>query len=211
VLEEKKPVFSILEKQFVYPHYCVFALAYVKVLFFRTLFDFASIDLTHFETMFTTLLLFVLIGFLSFNNAFLLNKAISLQRIANLNMVGTGGPDPLEAIRAKMKADPSYDPMKDPEAMRVLESKLPPQFREFPNAIQRLRVAITDATTGVEAVDNLDARAADFPDKKELISSPQSEWFQSGLPTAEFNAKEKAELLEKLKKSHPNVPRNKQA
>ena len=30
------------------------------------------------------------------------------------------GGDPLDAIRAKMQQDPSYDPLKDPQAMQVL-------------------------------------------------------------------------------------------
>ena len=41
------------------------------------------------------------------------------------------GGDPLEAIKAKMAADPSYNPMSDPQAMQVLESMMKISVRDW--------------------------------------------------------------------------------
>ena len=116
--------------------------------------------------------------------------------------------DPMDAIKAKMASDPNYDPMKDPEALRMIESKIPSEMRDISNALSRLEVSFKDATTGTDAVDDLDARAVDFPNKAELISSPQSKWFKNSMPVDEvaFSSKKKDELFEKLKKAYPEVP-----
>ena len=118
--------------------------------------------------------------------------------------------DPLGAIKARMASDPNYDPLKDPEALRQIEALIPSELRDLSNAFARLEVAFKDATSGVDAVDNLDKRAADFPNKTELISSPQSNWFKSGLPAddAPFSSKKKDEAFEKLRKDYPEVPYN---
>ena len=59
--------------------------------------------------------------------------------------------------------------------MQVLEQQVPIELREVSNAIERLKVAIKDATEGTESVGNLDEAAAKYT-TAELISSPQSEW-----------------------------------
>ena len=60
--------------------------------------------------------------------------------------------------------------------MQVLEQQVPAELREASNAIERLKVAIKDASEGTEAVENLDEAAAKYT-SNELISSPQSEWY----------------------------------
>jgi hypothetical protein len=117
--------------------------------------------------------------------------------------------DPMAAVRAKM-ADPNYDPMKDPEALRQIENMIPSELRDISNSLARLEVSFKDATSGPDAVDNLDSRAKDFPNKSELISSPQSKWFKDGQPTDEvpFSQSKKDELFNKLRKEYPEVPVN---
>ena len=116
--------------------------------------------------------------------------------------------DPMAAIKAKMAADPNYDPMKDPEAISKIESMIPSELRDLSNAVARLEVAFKDATTGVDAVDNLDKRAAEFPNKNELISSPNSQWFKAGQPAdnVPFSSSKKDAAFEKLRQEYPEVP-----
>ena len=47
----------------------------------------------------------------------------------------------LDDIRAKIKSQPGYNPMQDPEAMKTLEENIPPELREVNGALQRLQVA----------------------------------------------------------------------
>jgi len=92
--------------------------------------------------------------------------------------------------------------------MQVLEQQVPQELREASNAIERMRVAINDASEGTEAVENLDAAAGKYT-TAELISSPQSEWFKGGQPNetdGAFSEAKKAELLEEMKKAYPDVP-----
>lgn len=121
--------------------------------------------------------------------------------------------DPLDAIRAKMASDPSYNPMQDQQAMQILESKIPSEVRDVSNAVERLRVAIKDATEGTDAINDLDGSAAKFGGQGEggagLISSPQSAWFKEGQPNEKdgsFSQSRKDELMAKLKSAYPEVP-----
>ena len=104
--------------------------------------------------------------------------------------------------------DPNYDPMKDPDAIRQIENMIPTDLRDISNAIARLQVAFKDSTSGTEAVDDLDARAKEFPNKRELISSPQSKWFKETNPTEDkpFSSARLQELQDKLRKEYPEVP-----
>ena len=130
----------------------------------------------------------------------------SIRKMNNLKMSDSA--DPLAAIRAKMASDPSYDPLKDPDAIRQIENIIPTPLRDISNAIARLQVAFKDSTTGTEAVDDLDARAKEIPNKRELISSPQSTWFKQSNPDEEipFSKAKLQELQEKLRKEFPEVP-----
>ena len=118
-------------------------------------------------------------------------------------------PDPLEEIRAKMKSQPGYNPMQDPQAMQVLEGMIPAELKEIPNAVERLKVAMKDATTGTNAVPDLDKVAADFKGpKKDLISTPTSQWMKDGMPNdnPSFSESKKADLKAKVKAAFPEVP-----
>lgn len=116
--------------------------------------------------------------------------------------------DPMAAIKAKMAADPNYDPMKDPEAVSKIESMIPAELRDLSNAIARLEVAFKDSTSGADAVDDLDKRSADFPNKNDLISSPNSKWFKSGQPADDvpFSSSKKEAAFDKLRQEYPEVP-----
>jgi hypothetical protein len=106
------------------------------------------------------------------------------------------------ALKAKLESDPSYNPTKDPQVQPLLQEILPSHVRDISNSLGRLKVSFQDATSGTEAVEDLNASAASFPNKAELISSPQSAWFKSGSPDDDVpfdNAKKQA-LLSKLKK-----------
>jgi hypothetical protein len=119
--------------------------------------------------------------------------------------------DPMDAIRAKMASDPNYDPMKDPQAMQQLEAMIPQEMREFANAIERLKVAFTDATTGNESIEDLDSRLETIAKGLkggDLISSPQSDFFRNGMPedNPPFDAAKLKELAEEARRDHPEVP-----
>lgn len=116
----------------------------------------------------------------------------------------------IDAIRAKMQADPNYNPMTDPHAAEVLDSLIPDYLKEIPNSIERLNVAFKDATSGAEAIDDLDKFAASFENKRELISSPQSDFFLNGMKVDASGAgdseAELEELLKKLQQQYPDIP-----
>eukprot|EP01031_Cornospumella_fuschlensis_P037762 gene37762-45876_t len=114
-------------------------------------------------------------------------------------------PDPMDAIRAKMKADPNYDPMKDPEAMRALDSMIPDQLREFGNAVAKLKVALADSITGVEGVKDLNRRVAGM-EKKGALSAPTSEWFKAGMPKPTVDQAAKQRAKEEIKRRYPQAP-----
>ena len=121
----------------------------------------------------------------------------------------------MDAIRAKYQADPNYNPMNDPEAAELMESIIPSDMKDFPNAIERVRVAFADAAS---AVDDIDEAAAKFPNRKDLISSPQSKMFSdlmSGVETksddddeeqGEVSEEEMDELIKKLQEEYPDIP-----
>jgi len=112
-----------------------------------------------------------------------------------------------DVLRAKYQANPNYDPMADPEAQAVLENLIPTEFRDMTNAIERLRVALVDATTGTDAIEDIDNVLSQF-NKDELISSPQSKWFSEGRkdPDVPFSQEKLDELTEQAKKQYPAVP-----
>jgi hypothetical protein len=119
------------------------------------------------------------------------------------------GADPLDAIRARMASDPSFDPLKDPQTMQILESKIPTEMRDASISVERARVAFKDASEGTAAVADLDAAAAKFGNNQGLISSPQSAWFKNGQPNetnGAFNEAKKQDLFNKLKSQYPEVP-----
>ena len=128
------------------------------------------------------------------------------QRGLSLQM--SDGPDPLEAVRAKMASDPSYNPMSDPQAMQVLESMIPQEMKDLPNAVERLKVSFTDATTGQDAIEDINAVAKEFEgEKSSLLSSPSSKFIASGSPApTDFDENEKANLFKKLREDYPDVP-----
>ena len=128
--------------------------------------------------------------------------------VDKLKMSEVPGGDPLEAIKAKMAADPSYNPMSDPQAMQVLESMIPQEMKDLPNAVERLKVSFTDATTGQDAIEDLDQVASGFEgDKKSLLQSPSSSFFSGGMESPDgFDENEKANLFKKLREDYPDVP-----
>ena len=110
----------------------------------------------------------------------------------------------LNALKTKM-SDPSYNPTTDPDYSRLMSSLVPTELREISGALERLKVAFKDATTGVDAVADLDNIAAQFSDKKEVISSPTSNWMKSGFPDEVASESKLSDLLDKLKKDFPEA------
>lgn len=160
--------------------------------------------------MVSLVLVLLLLAIVSFTQAYMSRPALSsrldvMKSTRPSTQLKMSTPDPLEAFRAKMKADPSYDPLKDPEAMRVLDGMIPDKLRELGNAIAKLKVALADSTTGVEGVKDLNRRVADM-DKKGALSSPTSQWFKSGLPKPTLDKAGKERAKEQIKQKYPQIP-----
>ena len=169
-------------------------------------FDFISIKTNSWDMMHLTIVM-VTVCILIVSNAFQLIRNPRMLKRMVLPMSDAAGADAaVEAIRAKMAADPNYNPMADPQAMQVIDSLIPATMREFPNAIDRLKVAFQDATTGADAVSDLDAAAATFSNKQELISSPQSKWIKNGMQSTDFSKSRLDELYSKVRQEFPDVP-----
>lgn len=154
--------------------------------------------------MVVALLLAVLVSAIS---AFRVSR-MSVSSISSRVSLRMSTADPMDEIRAKMEADPSYNPMSDPQAMQVLEGMLPDELKEIPNAIDRMRVALQNAMTGADAVNDIDAAAAGFTNKQDLISTPTSAWMKAGMPNDNpaFSETLKAEFFEKVRQENPDVP-----
>lgn len=137
-------------------------------------------------------------------------RAMPVGRFAQRSLKMAEG-NPLDELRAKMKANPNYNPMTDPQAASMLDSMIPDYLKELPNAMERLSVAFKDATTGTDAIGDIDKVAESFENKRELISSPQSEFFSSGMQAPsggsdEDVAAEIEGLIDKLRQQYPEVP-----
>lgn len=117
---------------------------------------------------------------------------------------GSGG-SPLDRFKAKRAADPNYDPLNDPEFMQSLESLVPDELREVYNAMNRLQTAVTEANSRAEGMDDYDQRVSAL-NKLDLVSSPQSEWFKSGMPTEMPNEETLQKLREEMKAKYPQIP-----
>lgn len=129
------------------------------------------------------------------------------QAVHRFNPLFMAEGDAIDAIRAKMQADPNYNPMTDPSAAAALESLVPDYLKEIPNAIERLNVAFKDATSGADAISDIDSVAASFSNKRDLISSPQSDFFTQGMKTeGSVDEGEVEKLLQRLKQQYPEVP-----
>ena len=117
-------------------------------------------------------------------------------------------PDPMDEIRSRMEQDPSYDPMKDPQAMQALEGMIPNEMREFANAIERLKVSFTDATTGQNPIDDLDSLStvAQTVKGSDLISSPTSEWFKNGAVDEGYDEVKLKDYMRDVQKEFPDAP-----
>lgn len=139
-------------------------------------------------------------------SAFRVSRVLPVRAITTSSRMSTV--DPMDEIRAKMEADPSYNPMSDPQAMQVLEGMLPDELKEIPNAIDRMRVALQNAMTGADAVKDIDAAAAGFTNKQDLISTPTSAWMKAGMPNDNpaFSETLKAEYYDKIRQENPDVP-----
>ncbi|RYH30932.1 hypothetical protein EON65_03890 [archaeon] len=151
----------------------------------------------------------LLLALISFAQAYVTSRPALASRftvrlIRSSTQLKMSTPDPMDAIRAKMQADPNYDPMKDPEAMRILDSMIPEQLREFGNAIAKLKVALADSITGVESVKDLNKRVAGM-EKKGAISSPTSQWFKSGMPKPTVDKAAKQQAKEEIKRQFPQA------
>eukprot|EP01035_Chromulina_nebulosa_P018052 gene18052-23697_t len=114
--------------------------------------------------------------------------------------------DPLDAIRAKMQSNPNYNPLSDPEAAQVIENLIPAEFRDVLNAIERLRVAVKDGTTGPDAATDLDKDSKSF-NFNDLISTPNSQFFKKGRQVdGKFDPALIEELKADLRKAYPDIP-----
>lgn len=151
----------------------------------------------------------VLAAFLIIQNvsAFRVPMSSRIMSVSRTSLAATPEGNPaLEAIKAKMAADPNYDPMKDPEAMSTIESMIPDSLRELSGSLARLEVAFKDADANLEGTDaTLNKAAEGFVNKKELVSSPNSQWFKDGLPAASFDSAKKEELEKALASKYPEV------
>jgi hypothetical protein len=156
--------------------------------------------------MMLRILLFVSL-FLVFTKGFIPVSSVFRSRTLFLEMTG-GSPD-LSGIREKMAADPSYNPLQDPQALQVLESSIPSDIRDFPSSIERLKSAFQDATTGPDA-HSLSELGSDVVTSKfkleDLVSSPRSIFLKDNMPDEETVSESRLqELYEQAKRENPEV------
>lgn len=133
------------------------------------------------------------------------SKFLKLATRINMSSEPPANDPALEAIKAKYRSNPNYNPLTDPEAAPIIENLIPSEVRDFTNALERFRIALEDATSGPDAVGDIDESSKQF-DKKDLISSPQSKWFKEGRPNEDYSQSKADEAIEKLKKKYPEVP-----
>jgi hypothetical protein len=120
------------------------------------------------------------------------------------------------AIRAKILQDSNYNFMNDPQAMELLESKLPEYLKELPSAVERLSLALEDAgtvfETSSEGSDTLNDIISQVKQESKggLISSPQSNFFQKNENMDGFDLGDAEERIETLqsdfKTEYPSIP-----
>ena len=82
-------------------------------------------------------------------------RIVSRVRLSSTS--GVDASDPLVAkIASKLQSDPTYNPLADPEAAPLVDKLTPPAFKEFFNAVERLRVAIKvrSMSVGQEVISN---------------------------------------------------------
>ena len=121
--------------------------------------------------------------------------------------LGADEEEALKAIRAKIAANPNYNPMTDPEASSLIEALIPSEFKEVPNAIARARVAFQDTMEGKDGISDVDSIFSSVP-AKDAISSPQSKWFKGGMVDDSGPDEDESEmdsLLAELEKKYPNA------
>ena len=153
-----------------------------------------------------TCIILALVNVHAFGSISMLKSRVSRNNYA-LKMAEQLTPDQeaaLNALKTKM-SDPSYNPATDPDYSRLMSSLVPTELRDISGALERLKVAFKDATTGVDAVTDLDNIAAQFSDKKDVISSPTSKWMKSGFPDEPASESKLSDLLTKLKKDFPEA------
>lgn len=82
-------------------------------------------------------------------------------------------------------------------------------MRDLSGAIARLEVAFKDASFDESDDDmNLDEAGAMFEDRKDIVSSPNSNWFKDGMPDTDkkaFEGNSKKDIEEKLAQLYPQV------
>lgn len=83
----------------------------------------------------------------------------------------------LDKIRAKM-SQPGYDPMKDPEAVRILNNMVPDVLKSALNSLRRTKATMETEMSATIGVEDLDETSKMFQLKDVLMSSPQSKVFK---------------------------------
>lgn len=154
----------------------------------------------------------MMLSLFTFNESFRFYS--SNQRRLSLLKMSDPAVDPsvdpaLEAIRAKYKANPNYNALTDPEAQPFLDSLIPNEFRDFNNAIERVRVAIKDAYEGPDKVNDAEKVFSSL-DLNNLISSPNSKFFKNNRPqpSPAHSEARASEALKNLIAKYPDLPRN---
>lgn len=165
------------------------------------------------STLSMLITVFILVILVVFSNAYAFKPTLPTKnwiRQHKLDLAAAGTPDPLDEIRSRMKTDPSYNPMADPKAAPLLESLIPDYLKEIPNAVDRLEAALKDATSGTDAIGDLDKMAASFENKQDLISSPQSDFFAKGMVIegGDTTGEDVDSLINGLREQYPEVPLN---
>lgn len=145
---------------------------------------------------------FVVLVFLSFSlnsYAFLKKSFFSCK-----SKIYSSQNDPIATASEKMKSDPNYNPLKDPEVLKVLQSKMPESLKGITMSLEKIKASLAEDLEGNDPIPNIEEMLGKI-DKSTLAKGINSSWLNEEVSDVEAKEKEADALLQELKNEYPFV------